>query len=107
MAIIYSPKIPKALQDTFEATDRCKAIRANQSEHGDRTTWRVEHTRETGGHLDFWLFGYDIGAVLPRDHLLVTLHPDRSESTVSIHFYNEGDQRLITNHYPHGASSPS
>ena len=82
-------------------------MRANMSEHGERLTWRVEHMRELHGCLEVWLFGNDPGVALPQQHIHVTVHPDRTESAINMHFLIAGDDRVLAKDYPHGASSPS
>jgi hypothetical protein len=107
MPLIYSPKISQALRDRFESTDRCKAMRANMTEHGDPMVWSIEHARELRGCLDVWLFGHGPGNNLPQQHIHVTVQPDKTESTVNIHFLIAGEDRLHAKDFPHGPSSPN
>jgi hypothetical protein len=105
MSITYSATISQSLRDRFETTDRCKPIRANQSVSG--SSWDVEHIRELRGCLEAWLFRRSPGKAQPDEHIHVTLHPDRSESVVGIHFGIAGGDRLRTQDYPHGPASPN
>ncbi len=107
MPITYSTRISQELRERFEATDRCKAIRANMSALGDRLMWHVEHIRELRSCLEVWLFGYVPGNALPQEHIHVTVQPDRTESTVDIHFLIAGGDRLRAKDFPHGPSSPN
>jgi hypothetical protein len=105
MSISYSTTIPQSLRDRFEATDRCKAIRANQDVFD--SSWDVEHIRELHGCLEAWLFRRSPGAAQPEEHIHVTVHPDRTESVVGIHFRIAGGDRLRVQDYPHGPTSPN
>jgi hypothetical protein len=101
MPLIYSPHVPDNLQDTFEGTEVCRAMRDGFAKAPD-ARWVVECAREHLGWRYFWLFRYPDPkrADVPDKHLHLTLNPDASESAVSIDFAHEGPQRVAVRDRP-------
>jgi hypothetical protein len=110
MPILFQPTLSAAHKAAFQATDTCKALETSHSHHPTmESTWHVEYARELAGHFEFLLFRSVPGGngTQPLTHLLVTVHPDRTESTVRIDFQHAGADRLTVKHHPHDPTPAS
>jgi hypothetical protein len=110
MPLDYSKDVPAELHAKLDATDCFKAMRANEADFPSfRKTWVVEYAREKERVLEAWLFAYADPSrdARPQEHIHLTVYPDKSEATFSLHFLIAGDDRLKATHRPHGVKSPN
>lgn len=110
MSLTHSAHVPDALRAKLDETDCLKAIRANQDDFAmTHRHWTVEYAREDRGVLEAWLFlekepGRDAAVI---EHIHLTVHPDKSETTVSVAFLVAGPDRVRVKHHAHGVVSPN
>jgi hypothetical protein len=110
MSLDYSPAVLEPLRVKLEETDFFKAIRANESDFASmQLRWVVEYAREGDGVLEAGFFGYEAGTphARPNEHIHLTVHPDKSETTVRLQFALVGRDRMKITHRRRGEASPN